>query len=692
MRVLAILQARMTSSRLPGKVLVPISGRPMLIRQIERVQRAGLIDEIVVATSYDKSDDVIVRACSAIGVSVCRGSLEDVLDRYMSVLQEHNADVVVRITGDCPVIDPEVIDLVVESYLESDCDYASNTLKPTFPDGFDVEVFSPFALKKAWESATLESHREHVTLYLKDNPNQFRLKNVAGQEDYSHIRLTVDEPEDLELILKIYDELLDRNEEFGFQDMLELFQRNETLLLINSKYHRDEGLDKSRLRDLKKMNHKIEVSLGTQEKASRLIPGISQLLSKRPSQFSEGVWPGYYSKAKGADIWDLDGNRYIDMSIGGIGATVLGYADDDVDDAVKSSISKGVACSLNCIEEVELADKLCQLHPWSAGVRFARTGGEAMAISVRIARACSGRDTLLFCGYHGWHDWYLASNLGANDALDGHLLPGLEPRGVPRVLRNTIHAFEYNNLDSLLSLLHKYGGEVAAIVMEPVRNIQPTSDFLAEVRKLADEFNVLLVFDEISSGFRMAIGGAHLAYDVYPDLCVFSKAIGNGYAMAAVLGTEEVMADVDDLFISSTCWTERIGPCAALATIHKFETEPVIEHLNYCGERVQDIWLTAGKKNGLKVNVYGLPPISGFMFELDQPLVLKALFIQFMLQQGILATNAFYAMYSHTAEHIEKYAAAVNISFGLIRQSIDNDGVREALRGKASIAGFRRLT
>ncbi|MGB6918046.1 MAG: aminotransferase class III-fold pyridoxal phosphate-dependent enzyme, partial [Phycisphaerae bacterium] len=230
----------------------------------------------------------------------------------------------------------------------------------------------------------------------------------------------------------------------------------------------------------------LERSLRMQARAQARIPGMTQLLSKRPDRFAPGVWPGYFSRARGVEVWDLDGNRYVDMSIGGVGATVLGYADPDVDAAVRAAIDAGTSSSLNCPEEVELADLLCELHPWAEKVRYARSGGEAMAIAVRIARACTRRDTVAFCGYHGWHDWYLAANLGTENALGEHLLPGLEPRGVPRGLTGTALPFRYNHPEELEAIVAAHAEDLAAIVLEPIRSAWPEPGFLEKVRQLAD--------------------------------------------------------------------------------------------------------------------------------------------------------------------------------------------------------------
>jgi len=435
----------------------------------------------------------------------------------------------------------------------------------------------------------------------------------------------------------------------------------------------------------------IEKCLQLENKAKTLIPGIAQLLSKRPDQFSQGVWPTYFSKAKGCKVWDLDGNKYTDMSIGGIGATVLGYADDDVDSAVINAIKKGVASSLNCPEEVELAELLCGINPWSDMVRFARTGGEAMAIAVRIARAKTGRDKIAFCGYHGWHDWYLSANLTGENCLSEHLLSGLDPVGVPKALNGTAVPFKYNHIEDLEQILEGNEGDFAAIVMEPIRNIEPQDGFLEKVRELANKYKVVLIFDEISSGFRLCSGGAHSLYKVNPDIAVYSKAIGNGYPISAVVGKKNNMDAAQLSFISSTCWSERTGTVAALATIKKFIQEDVATHLIKIGKLVQDGWLEAAKASKLDIYVAGIPPLSHFTFS-ENHLVLKAYFIQEMLKRGFLASNIFYSMFSHTEKDVENYLASVEYVFCKIyKQLKKGNKIENLLLGKPAASGFKRL-
>ena len=433
-------------------------------------------------------------------------------------------------------------------------------------------------------------------------------------------------------------------------------------------------------------------SLQLQEVAKKRIPGLSQLLSKRPDMFALGVWPGYYSKAKGVEVWDLDGNCYIDMSIAGIGANILGYADPDVDAAVHAAIDGGSSSSLNCPEDVELANLLCEIHPWADKVRYARAGGESMVIAVRIARAFTGKDKVAFCGYHGWHDWYLAANLGTENALGEHLMPGLSPVGVPKCLKGTAFPFRYNNINDLIKIVDENRKDLAAIIMEPIRNIPPIPGFLEKARELADEINAVFIIDEISAGFRMNTGGAHLNYNIIPDIAVFSKSLGNGYPIGAIIGKDDVMESAQNSFVSSTMWTERIGPTAAIATIKKHRKLDVGKHLVSIGKLVQDGWAQLAKKHGLKITVGGIYPCSHFSFEYVDSLALKSYYIQLMLEKGFLTSTLFYAMYAHKKEHVEMYLQAVDEIFQEIVCVIEKGNLKDKMKGMPSSEGFKRLT
>lgn len=424
------------------------------------------------------------------------------------------------------------------------------------------------------------------------------------------------------------------------------------------------------------------------KQAKSLIPGGTQLLSKRPEMFAPDVWPAYYSKAKGYRVWDLDGREFIDMSIMAVGACILGYADDEVDDAVVGALRNGVNSSLNCPEEVALAEALIELHPWFGMVRYARSGGEAMGMAVRIARAHTRRDTVLFSGYHGWNDWYLAANLSDGAGLDGQLMPGLEPNGVPRGLSGSAIPFDANSIESLREKVKGQENKIAAIVIEPARGEDAPVGYLKDLRELATEIGAVLLFDEITSGFRMCAGGIHRNYGVYPDMAVFAKSMANGYAMSAVLGTEKVMQAAQTTFISSTNWTDRIGPTAALATLKKYQRESVAQHIVVCGNKVKDIWRNAAQTNGVEIKVSGLPTLAAFGFVAENQADWNTRFTIEMLKEGFLGFRQFKASLAHDDEALSCYAQAVNRVFA----SLAADPQCTALDTPKHHSGFQRLT
>lgn len=427
-------------------------------------------------------------------------------------------------------------------------------------------------------------------------------------------------------------------------------------------------------------------------KAKRIIPGGTQLLSKRPELLLPKQWPAYYEKAKGCEISDLDGNNYIDMSYMAIGACTLGYSDPDVDAAALDAIRKGNMSTLNCSEEVELAELLIDIHPWAEMVRYTRGGGDAMAVALRIARAASKKDIVLFSGYHGWHDWYLAANIANDSALDGKLLPGLNPLGVPRNLKDTAHPFYYNNKQQFIDLIAKYGDRIGAVIAETVRNVQPEAGFFEVLMEETKKRKIPLIFDEVSSGFRTNTGGAHLLMDVEPDIAVFAKGMSNGYAMGAVIGKSWVMDAAQDTFISSTYWTERIGPAATIASIKKMQNVKAQDHMMNVGKKIFDGWIELSNKHKLNLHVSGIYSLSHFAFP-KYNLELKTLYTQEMMKKGFLATTAFYASYAHKDEHISEYLKAADEVFDfIVKNDVTDKNIQKYLDGPVCQSGFKRLT
>lgn len=425
------------------------------------------------------------------------------------------------------------------------------------------------------------------------------------------------------------------------------------------------------------------------ERAKQKIAGGNMLLSKRPEMFLPGRWPAYFSRAKGCRVWDLDGRELIDMAIMGVGTNILGYGHEAVDTAVRHVIDTGNMSTLNAPEEVALAERLVDLHPWSDMARFARTGGEANAVAIRIARAASGRDGVAICGYHGWHDWYLAANLADTEGLDGHLLPGLDPAGVPRSLGGTIHPFDYNDLETLTRLVADQ--DIGVIKMEVSRSAAPAPGFLEGVRQLADRHQIVLIFDECTSGFRQTFGGLHKQYGVDPDMAVFGKALGNGYAVTAVIGRAHVMEAAQTTFISSTFWTERIGSAAALATLDAMERDTSWETVTATGRDITARWRALADKHGLPIATSGLPALTCFAFESPDALGYKTLISQEMLKAGYLAANSVYVSTAHNPNIVDGYFDALDPVFGLIADCENGRDLFALLEGPVCHTGFNRL-
>ncbi len=672
---LAIVQARLNSTRLPNKVVADICGKPLIERLLARLAAAHQVSEVVVAIPDTPSEDRLEAIVRQIGFPVVRGPERDVLARFNLAASMWSPRNVVRITADCPLIDPGLVDFIIERHRESGAGYTSNTLNPTYPDGLDVEVFSLATLDFAHRQARTPYEREHVTPFMKSSPNVTR-ESVENACDLSAARWTVDEPEDLLLIRSVYAHFSE-DHLFAWKQVVDL-EMDETAAItqLPQTSRRDEGS-----------------SMNTGQKlwrrAKRVIPGGNMLLSKRPEMFLPDKWPAYFDTASGCTVIDLDGNALTDVSLMGVGTNTLGYGQPDVDAAVHTVINKGNMSTLNCPEEVALAERLVSMHPWADMVRLARTGGEANAIATRIGRAASSRDGVAVCGYHGWHDWYLAANLSGDENLAGHLLPGLEPRGVPTSLRGSVFPFRFGDLAALTQLVHEES--IGVICMEVRRNLPPDVEFLSEVRTLANRHGIVLIFDECTSGFRETFGGLHLKYGVEPDIAVFGKALGNGYAITAVVGRKSVMESAQSTFVSSTFWTERIGPAAALATLDVMEETKSWETITQTGELVISEWERLAKKHSIKISTFGLPALATFAFDGPDTLYLKTLLTQEMLKRGYLATTCFYASTPHTGDVVSRYLTALDEVFELISKCAQDQEVQALLEGPPCHSGFGRL-
>ena len=673
-KTVAIVQARMNSSRLPKKVMMPICNIPMIEILLHRLSKSSEIDEIILATTNNQEDIPLINHINKLGFKYLAGDESDVLERFWAAAAACKATNIVRITGDCPIVDPELLDKMLQHYYLQPTDYLSNISQPTFPDGLDVEIFNLATLNKARELATKPFDREHVTSYIRDSGN-FKIDLFKNDFDYSYLRWTVDYPEDFSVIKEIF-LYFSPNIYFNWQAVLKLHKNKPEIFTLNQGFERNIGS-----------------IMGTGQKlwqrAKKVIPGGNMLLSKRPEMYLPDSWPAYFKKTQGCRVWDLDANEYIDMSLMGVGTNILGYSNQNVDAAVLQTVQDGNLSTFNCPEEVYLAEKLIELHRWADMVKLARTGGEANAVSVRIARAASGRDNIAICGYHGWHDWYLSANLQKNGNLDGHLLPGLDPNGVPRALEGLVHTFEYNKFEDLKAIVDTHN--IGVIKMEVSRNLGPEDNFLEKVRTLATKKNIVLIFDECTSGFRETFGGLHKKFGVEPDIAIFGKALGNGYGITSVIGRRDIMEAAQSTFISSTFWTERIGPSAALETINIMKATSSWEIITETGKNIREGWQSLADAYALKIKHFGLPALASFTFDSPKHLAYKTLITQEMLKKGYLAGTSVYTSTCHEQNIIDNYFEELEPIFRMINECEDGRDVFSILNGPVCHNGFKRL-
>lgn len=664
--IVAIIQARMASTRLPGKVLANIAGKPMLWQVVQRVRAARSIDNVVVATSSNPSDDPIAAQCAVDATACFRGDEDDVLDRFYRAALRFGADTVVRITADCPLMDPVVIDKVVSTFRESDCDYVSNTLRYTYPDGLDVEVFSLDALERTWKNATSPHQREHVTQFMRQD-SSFLKRNVEHSDDLSphDYRWTVDDPADLAFVQSVYAWLSsDSDYQFGLDDVLELVKRHPEMQAGNDQTIPNQGLYQSLAESppIPIVERSLIRSAELQAQATAVIPSVTQTFSKGPSQYVQGVAPGFLVRGAGSHVWDVDGNEYIDYPMA-LGPVILGYNYPAVSDAAIAQIKDGAVFSLAHPLEIEVSEMLVDLIPCAEMVRFGKNGSDVTSGAVRAARAYTGRDIVACCGYHGWQDWFIGTTTRSI--------------GVPEAVRGLTVPFVYNDIASLEQVFADHPGQVAAVIMEPIGIVEPQDDFLQKVRSIATREGAVLVFDEVVTGFRIAMGGAQQHYGVTPDLACFGKAMGNGFPISAVVGRRDIMSIFNEAFFSFTFGGEAVSLAAAKATIREMVDKNVIAELWSSGRQIKDGFNVFAEHFGIAANAHcqGLSPHTVSLFkdaEGRESLELKSLFQQECLKRGVLFLGPQNISYSHSSADIERtllvYRTAMEICAIALRE------------------------
>jgi len=400
--------------------------------------------------------------------------------------------------------------------------------------------------------------------------------------------------------------------------------------------------------------------------AKRNILKGNSLFSKNPENYSKN-WPAYFSRAKGCNIWSLDGKKYVDFSYMGIGTNILGYANLKIDNHVKKIISKGTMSTLNCIEEVMLSKKLIEMHNWSSMCKFTRTGAEASAVAIRIGRIYSKKNKVAICGYHGWHDWYLSVNLKGKKKLDTHLFKNLNIDGVDKNLKNSTVSFKFNDLESFKKVV-KSNRDIGVVIMEVERFEKVKIEFLKFIRNYTKKNNITLVFDECTSGFRQTYGGLHLKYKVYPDICLLGKALGNGYPINAVIGKKKIMSKAKNSFISSTFWSDRVGPAAALKTLDVMKKERSWIKLKELADFFKKSFKLILKKHSIDGDIIGSGSLLQFKINKLNDGLLKKIFVSEMLKKRMLSSNVIYLSTAHSKTLLKKYLNAIDETFYKLKQ------------------------
>ena len=667
-----IIQARYNSTRFPGKVLSKIKNKTLLEILIKRLKQSKKIKSIIVACTKDKKDNPIVKICNDLNIKVFRGSDKNVFSRYYYAAKFYKVKNIIRITSDCPLIDSSILDQFVDKYFLGNYDYLSNILETSYPDGMDIEIFKFKILRERYFKKISELEKEHVTVGFKKTKN-YKKYNFKLKKDYSKLRLTIDTKEDLNFIEKLLKKF-NYNLKITNKEIIEFYNKNKNFFDTKNKI-RNEGMTMN-------LGQKYWI------RAKEVIPGGTMLFSKNPDLHLPNLWPAYFSRAKGCNVWDLENKVYKDIFLMGVGTNTLGYSFKPLEKKIYETIKKGNMSSLNSVEEILLGEELIDIHKWAEMVRFTRSGGEANSVAIRIARAATRKDNIAICGYHGWHDWYLSTNLQSKKNLNSHLIKDLEIKGVPKNLKNSVFPFNYNDIDGLKKIIEEKN--IGIVKMEVERNTPQKNNFLKEVRKLCDKKKIVLIFDECTSGFRSCFGGLHLKYKVNPDIAILGKALGNGYAINAIIGKKEIMESINRSFVSSTFWTERIGSVAALETLNLMRKLKSWEIISKIGKKIKKKWLKLGSENKLKIKIQGLDALPNFYFESFNHNLYKTYISQEMIKKKILASNVVYTCIDHSDQNLNKYFEILNDVFKKIKKcENEEDNIYNLLNTKEAITGLR---
>jgi glutamate-1-semialdehyde 2,1-aminomutase/spore coat polysaccharide biosynthesis protein SpsF len=671
MKVVAIAQARMGSTRFPGKVMAPLGTMPVYRWVWRALANSPGVNQVVIATTTLESDDVLAKDCRQNRIDCFRGSEKDVLNRYYQCAKDYKADIILRITCDCPFLDPYVVGQVVQLQKTTGASYCSN--QPTWPDGLDVECLTFDALETAWRETTRKTDRDCVTQWIIRNRDRFPAEYLICPFPGAHKeRWVLDTKEDYELCKEIAKQL-----PLAFpptcMHIMRILDDNPHLRQINAGAIRNERFYQD-LAGERLPERTYQRSDELLVRATRTIPLGSQTYSKSALWYPRGGAPLFASHGDGARIFDVDGNDYVDL-VNALLPVVLGYRDPDVDEAVRRQLNCGMSFSLATKLECELSEKLCDLIPCADKVQFGKSGTDVTSAAVRLARAYTERDHILIGSYHGWADWSASTLEGKN-------------KGIPESVTNLSHKIEYGDLDELRDWGEDWS-DVAAVIVEPTHD----REYLQALRSWCTRNEIILIFDEIQTGFRYAMGGGQEYFGVTPDLACFGKSMANGMPISALVGDAGIMKMLNGhlgVFFSGTFFGDTLSMAAALATIKKMERENVIEHLYRTGLKIRSEAPLLERESHYSgpIAFRGSPPllkldVHDFLGATKQQI--QALFTQEMARMGVLILNANCVSYAIKDPEIEIIRRAYKHTMDVINDVLQQGIMSSRLKG--TIAG-----
>ncbi len=666
--VVAIIQARMGSTRLPGKVLADIANHPMLWHVVTRVRRARSVGKVIVATSTHPADDAIAKFCETEEFPLYRGSETDVLDRYYQVANSLRPEAIVRVTADCPLIDPQVIDQVVQTFQSESCDYAANCLVRTFPHGLDTEVFSYTALANAWQDARLPSEREHVTPYLRSS-GRFRLVNVESGLDLSrnYYRWTVDEPCDLEFIRTVFARLVPKVD-FGWRQVMNLLSASPEIGRINSTSICDEGYYLS----LAKEPQQAALLMKFDRSAA-----LREQLENSVANASEGAFPGamMIGRASGARVWDDDGNEFIDQEMAG-GQVLLGHGYPAVEAAVQRQIKAGLGDLPSPRLLAEAAERLRALIPNGEMAYFAASAGQARLAAAAVAKYYTGKELVLAAGATG---------------SEGLCMGNEPPFGV-----NTagVVFFQTDDPDSLARCFAAHAGRIAALFIEPCEAFELPSSFVQQASELSRRHGALLILDETDASLRLAKGGGEEFFSIAADLVCLGPGAANGYHFAAVTGPRTIIRQARKVLARSKTGLSGAAIAAAISTLQEISDHNVIAHLWEQGRKLRDGLAVLAREFSVarRVRLSGPSPCSNVVFtdESGKPCsLLERLFAEECRRRGVSFGARQRPSFSHRGPEIEQTLRVYRAAMEIVGDAIRRDRVKEILEGKPVQSAFR---